>query len=64
MYDETSEYEDESGAQVGLIAAETDSADAKDDESMQEPLVIAIDGPSGAGKAPWRRLASRLSILL
>lgn len=65
MYDEASEYEDEeTERKVGLIAAETDSADAKDDESMQEPLVIAIDGPSGAGKSTLaKELASRLSIL-
>lgn len=65
MYDEASEYEDEeTERKVGLIAAETDSADVKDDESVQDPLVIAIDGPSGAGKSTLaKELASRLSIL-
>ncbi|MDD4541506.1 MAG: (d)CMP kinase [Eubacteriales bacterium] len=67
MYDEASDYEAEETERKLSKFAEDDADYEKEDwedEDMIDPLVIAIDGPSAAGKSTLaRELAARLSIL-
>lgn len=67
MYDETYEYEDEE-TEHKLSKLTDEKAETEDENSedydLSEPIVIAIDGPSAAGKSTLaKELASRLSIL-
>ena len=67
MYDETGEREDEETERKlnKLADTKTEIEDIGSEEyEMKDPVVIAIDGPSAAGKSTLaRELASRLSIL-